>query len=84
MLEGLEAVPPEPCKDDGAIRDVSGFFDKDHDFSIVLISKRKAEKRPPQVIDILATNEVGDSSNPPPQSEVPEVVPEKINDSPKP
>ncbi len=59
MLDGLEVPPPAQDLEkpkDTVIRDMSSFYDKSHDFSILLISRRRSnpfeQKAPPQIITI--------------------------------
>ena len=59
LIEGLEKPPAPtlPVQKDSYKRDMTHFFDKTHDFSIWLISKRNfsattMSQKPKQVIDV--------------------------------
>ena len=55
MIEGLEIPPPAQDLEkprDTVKRDMSEFYSKDHDFSIVLTSKRKGPEQKVQTIEV--------------------------------
>ena len=58
LMEGLEKLPVPTLAEqkDSLKRDMSNFFDKTHDFSIWLISKRKfsatMSQKPKHIIDV--------------------------------